>query len=100
MTMVERLKVKLGETGNSAIDALLETCIEDAQQDFLTYCRRVEVPIGASGLVEDMAMLRYNQLGNEGLSSQSYSGVSESYLSGYNDMMKANLNRWRKLKSL
>lgn len=100
MTTIERLKIKLGEASNTAIDDVLEICLEDAQQDFLTYCGRADVPVAANSLVEDMAIIKYNQLGNEGLSSQSYSGVSESYLTDYNEIIKANLNRWRKLKLL
>lgn len=75
--------------------------LEDKVTDLLsTAVNTRSLPVGASGLIEDMAILRYNQLGNEGLSSQSYSGVSESYLTGYNEITKANLNRWRKLKLL
>lgn len=100
MTPIQRIKALLGESTNSDLDAILEICLDDAKQEFLSYTGRNEVPVPAQYLVEQLAILRYNQLGNEGLSSQSYSGNSESYLSDYNNSLKANLNKWRKLKLL
>jgi hypothetical protein len=100
MTPIQRIKTLLGESDNNALDAILEICLDAAEQEFLSYTGRNEVPVAAKPLIEQLAILRYNQIGNEGLSSQSYSGNSESYLSDYSDTLKANLNKWRKLKLL
>ena len=66
MTPIQRIKALLGESTN---DAILEICLDDAKQEFLSYTGRNEVPVPAQYLVEQLAILRYNQLGNEGLSS-------------------------------
>ena len=49
-------------------------------------------------IVEKIAVIKLNRMNTEGLSSQSYSGVSESYADGYPaDVLKV-LNRKRKIK--
>lgn len=93
MTPIQRMKTLLGESDNTALDDILEICLDAAEQEFLSYTGRKEVPDAAEPLVEQLAILRYNQIGNEGLSSQSYSGNSESYLTDYSSSLKANLNQ-------
>ena len=97
MTRQERLTIKLGGTVDSS---LLAVCIEEAENDFKYLTGRDEEPAMASSLVDDMAMQRYQNNGNEGLASQSYSGISESYLSSYNDNIKGGISRFRKLKMI
>ena len=84
----------------SLTDEIINVYYEDAEQEFLAYCGRNDIPLGASGVLEDMVIAKLNQRGSEGLASQSYSGVSESYQTSYSETTKANLNRWRKLKTL
>lgn len=96
MTQLERLQIKVGNADPNILSLLLE----DAEQDFLTYTGRKDIPATASALIEDMAIYKYNQLETKGISSQSYSGVSESYSTDYDTTLKVNLNRWRKLKLL
>jgi hypothetical protein len=97
MTTIERLKVKLG---HSEDDNLLEVYLDDAKYEFLSYTGRKDIPKAAMGVIEDMVIAKYNQRGNEGLASQSYSGISESYQTTYSDTTKTSLNRWRKLRTL
>lgn len=97
MTQLERLNIKLGKTADADTLAIL---LEDAISDFLTLTGRDNVPAAASGLVEDMAVYKYNQLENKGLSSQSYSGISESYSTDYDNTLKSSINRYRKLRLL
>lgn len=100
MTTIERLKVKLGQTGNAEIDAILEVYLEDARHEFLAYCGREDIPHAAMGVIEEMVISKFNQRGNEGLASQSYSGIREEYQTTYTDTTKASLSRWRKLRLL
>ena len=44
-----------------------------------------------------MALVMVNRSGSEGLASQGFSGVSESYLDGYPAEVQAALRRYRKL---
>ena len=44
----------------------------------------------------DMVIYRYNRLGSEGMTAQSYSGASETYLSEYPDYVIRQLNSFKK----
>ena len=97
MTTNERLKVKLGQSED---DNLLEVYLEDAKYEFLSYTGRKDIPKAAMGVIEDMVVSKFNHRGTEGLASQSYSGISETYQTDYDDKTKTSLNRWRKLRTL
>ena len=48
--------------------------------------------------VLDIAVIKLYRTGTEAVASQSFSGVSESFLSGYPTHITAMLNRYRKIK--
>lgn len=50
-------------------------------------------------MIIDMAVVKYNLLGTEGLSSQSYSGMNEAY-ANYSPQLIKSMNRYRKVKTL
>jgi len=50
------------------------------------------------GAILDIAIIKLQRLGTEALASQSFSGVSESFLSGYPAHITATLNRYRRIK--
>ena len=95
--MIEELKVLLGDAANSYTDAQIGLCLKLALAEVEAYCKRdidYELEIAVLGI----AKIKLNKLNTEGLASQSFSGVSESYIDGYPDDIKALLNRKRKLK--
>ena len=95
--MIEELKVLLGDAANSYTDAQIGLCLKLALAEVEAYCTRdidYELEIAVLGI----AKIKLNKLNAEGLASQSFSGVSESYIDGYPDDIKALLNRKRKLK--
>lgn len=95
--MIEELKVLLGDAANSYTDAQIGLCLKLALAEVEAYCKRdidYELEIAVLGI----AKIKLNRLNTEGLASQSFSGVSESYIDGYPDDIKALLNRKRKLK--
>jgi hypothetical protein len=49
-------------------------------------------------VAEKIAVIKLNRTNTEGLASQAYSGVSESYIDGYPAEIQAVLNRKRKIK--
>ena len=49
-------------------------------------------------VAERIAIIKLNRINTEGLTAQSYSGVSESYIDGYPADILAILNRKRKIK--
>lgn len=95
--MLEILQVLIGRTDK---DALLNYLISQAQTDFKTYCNRDDVPEAADDVIIQMVLVKYNRLGAEGLNSESFSGVSNSYVDGYPANITAALNNYRKLKLL
>ena len=63
------------------------------------YCNR-ELDAALELVAEKIAVIKLNRINTEGLASQSYSGVSESYIDGYPQDIIAILNRKRKIKAL
>lgn len=63
------------------------------------YCNR-QVDYELEVIAEKIAIIKLNRLNTEGLASQGYSGVSESYIDGYPADILAILNRKRKIKTL
>lgn len=99
MTLQERVRVLLSDVGGDACgDELLEVLCADAQAEFCAYCNRDDMPEAAVPLVAQLAVLRYNQLGAEGVSSQSFSGASMGYTANYPEHVVHGLNRWRSVR--
>lgn len=97
--MLLKLKLLLGIAGNEK-DSLLQVLIDLVIQYFLDYCNRDNIPESANAVIIQMAIIQYNRLGTQGLASQGYSGVSESYLTDYPEDILKQLNRYRKIKSI
>lgn len=95
--MIEELKVLLGDAANSYTEAQIGLCLKLALAEVETYCNR-EVDYDLEIAVIQIAKIKLNRLNNEGLTAVSFSGVSESYLDGYPDEIKAILNRKRRIK--
>lgn len=96
--MLDKLKLILGVGSDK--EPVLELILDVVIQEFLDYTNRDDIPNGANAVVLQMAVIQYNRLGSQGLASQGYSGVSESYIDGYPDNIKKQLNRYRKLKTI
>ncbi len=95
--MIEDLKILLGSSADNYTDAQIGLCLRMALAEVEAYCNRTldyELEIVA----QKIAIIKLNRLNTEGLSSQSYSGVSESYIDGYPADILAVLNRKRKVK--
>lgn len=97
--MLEEIKVLLGEAASNYTDAQIAICFKMALSEVETYCKRTadrELEL----LAQRIAIIKLNRLNSEGLVSQSYSGVTESYTDGYPADILAALNRKRKIKLL
>lgn len=95
MSQLELLKALLGISGTSQ-DAMLSAIISIAEADFLAMTHRATVPTSASNITLRMALTRYNCLKDEGLTSVSYNGISESF-SGYSEDLTNAINGFRKM---
>ena len=95
--MLEEVKIMLGDAKDNYSDAQIELAIKQATAEVEGYCKR-ELDSELEIAVEQIAVIKLNRTNSEGLASQSYSGVSESYINGYPAEVIAVLNRKRKLK--
>lgn len=95
--MNEDIKVMLGDAAENFTDAQITLAVKQASAEVEAYCNR-KLDTELEMVVEKIAVIKLNRMNTEGLSSQSYSGVSESYVDGYPaDVLKV-LNRKRKIK--
>lgn len=95
--MTEEIKLLLGDAALNYSDALISLCAKQSLAEVESYCNRIadtELEIVAMRI----AVIKLNRINTEGLASQNFSGVSESYIDGYPADILAILNRKRKLK--
>lgn len=95
--MIEEIKVMLGEAATNYTDAQISLAYRLASAEVEEYCKR-ELDTILELMAQQIAVIKLNRLGTEGVASQSYSGVSESYIDGYPAEIVAVLNRKRKIK--
>ena len=98
MDMLETIKFILGDN-NDYTDLFLSTILDQTISEIEIYCNR-PIDKELESVVVRLVIIRLNRLNSEGLSSQAYSGITESYIDGYPSDIKAILNRKRKLKLL
>ena len=95
--MLDEIKILLGDAAANYTDAQIGLCLKMALAEIQGYCNR-ELDYELELMAQKIAIIKLNRLNTEGVSSQSYSGVSESYIDGYPADIKAVLNRKRKIK--
>lgn len=90
MEILEQIKLLSGNTNEALISLIIDkTMIEISdytKMDFDICNERM------TNVLVDMAVVKLNRFGTEGLSSQSYSGVSESYIDEYPHYILKQLN--------
>lgn len=96
--MLEKIKICL--TNNTYTDELINLFIEDTTKEIKIYCNREDIDTELESVIRRIVIIKLNRINSEGLSSQAYSGVSESFIDGYPQDIIAVLNRKRKLKTL
>lgn len=97
--MVNDIKIMLGDAVSNYSDAQISLAYKQALTEVEAYCNR-EVDIELDMIADRLAVIKLNRMNTEGLASQGYSGVSESYIDGYPADILAILNRKRKIKVL
>ena len=97
--MLEEIKTLLGDAAANYSDAQISLCLKMALAEVQAYCNR-ELDLELEIVAQRIAIIKLNKLNAEGLSSQSYSGVSESYIDGYPADIMAVLKRKRRMKVL
>lgn len=95
--MIDEIKLLLGEAAANYSDAQISLAYKLALAEVEAYCKR-EADAVLELCAEQMAVVKLNRSGTEGLASQSYSGVNESYLDGYPEEIQVILRGKRKIK--
>lgn len=95
--MIEEIKLLLGGAADNYSDDLIGLCVKQALAEVEAYCSR-DLDYELEACAQRIAIIKLNRLGSEGLASQGYSGISESYIDGYPADILAILNRKRRLK--
>lgn len=96
MTQLEKLKMLLDVTDQ---DGLLQTLLEDAEADVLTWTNRAKLPIALEATVRQVAIIRYNMQGVEGQTTHSEGGISRSFDLLPKDVQQS-INAFRLLKAV
>lgn len=97
--MVNDIKIMLGDAASRFSDELISLYYKQSLAEVEDYCRR-EADAVLEGVADRIAVIKLNRLNSEGLASQAFSGVSESYINGYPADIQAILDRKRKIKVL
>lgn len=95
--MLQEVKLLLGESAANYSDAQIGLAVKMAMAEVQGYCNR-ELDYELEIIVERIAVIKLNRMGTEGLASESFSGVSASYVDGYPADILAVLNRKRRIK--
>ncbi|MCX0373161.1 phage head-tail connector protein [Clostridium perfringens] len=78
-------------------DELLNDLIEETEEEIKVYIHREDIPISLEGSLVELVVIKCNRLGTEGINSESFSGVSTSYLDGFPKEIIKKLRSCRKL---
>ena len=95
--MLDEIKILLGDAAANYSDAQIQLAYRIASAEVEEYCKR-DLDATLELVAMEIAKIKLNRLNTEGLSSQGFSGVSESYVDGYPAEITAVLNRKRKVK--
>lgn len=95
--MIEEIKLLLGDAASNYSDAQIGLCLKYALAEVEAYCRR-EIDYELEMVAMKIAIIKLNRLNTEGLTSQSFSGITESYIDGYPAEILSVLNHKRKVK--
>lgn len=91
MELVDQIKLITGNTN----DDLISLMLDKAEAEISAYLN-TEYETKFDNLAVDIAVIKINRLGSEGLVSQGYSGASESYIDGYPQEILNQLNRFKR----
>lgn len=95
--MINNIKILLGEAAANYTDEQITLFYNMSVGEVEAYCNRT-LDAELEMIAQRITAIKLIRMGTEGVTSQSFSGVSESYLDGYPADIQAVLNRKRKIK--
>lgn len=95
--MLENLKLMLGiDAADTTLDAKLMLIVSNATSRLKILLGGLSPPESMDYIIQEVAIIRFNRIGSEGLSSHSVEGeslsFSESDFAGFNDEIQAFLD--------
>lgn len=94
--ILEKIKRRSDSAINQS-DELINDLIEETQEEIKEYIHREDIPPSLEGSLIELVVIKCNRLGTEGISSESFSGVSTSYINGFPRHIEKKLRKCRKL---
>lgn len=94
---MNEIKILLGNAVNNYSDELIDLTYRMTLSEIESYCNR-EIDTELDMIAKRITVIKLNHINNEGVSSISLNGISESYVDGYPNDIKMILNRKRKIK--
>ena len=92
--MIKKIKLLIGGTPN---EETLNTLISIAEDEVKNYCNIDDVqPL--ENIIVQIVIWKYNRLGAEGITSESYNGASYAYDTDYPPSITVALNKNRRCK--
>lgn len=96
MAMIDDLQALTKCEDTQVLNLLINQCKLIATD----YCNLDEYSEKLDEVVKVMVCERFNKLSADGISSQSYSGISESYTDDFSPMIYKSLRKHRKLRTV
>ena len=93
MDRFEKLLVLLGPLCECN-EEVANVCLSMAEDAVLDYIGRDKVPKGADSIVIKLAVIYYNRIGNEGESSRTEGGISQSFVTDIPEDIKRQLHNY------
>lgn len=97
--MIENVKFLLGNSATNYTEEQINLAYNMAKAEVESYCNRA-LDAELEYCAVNIAVIKLRRMNTEGLTAQSFSGISESYLDGYPAEIMLVLNRKRKVKLL
>lgn len=94
---IEEIKLMMGEAAAAYTDAQIGLAVKMALAEVEAYCNRT-VDYELEIIAIRIAQIKLNRINTEGLATQSYNGISETYIDGYPADIAAVLRAKRKIK--
>lgn len=97
--MIDNIKILLGDAAANYTDEQIKLFYSMSIGEVEAYCNR-SIDAELEIIAQRITAIKLMRLGTEGLTNQSFSGVSEAYVDGYPADILAIMNRKRKVKVL
>ena len=94
--MLNKIKIMLGLTSTDK-DDLLNLLMEQAEEEAINITHNNDIDELCNTIIQ-MVLYKYNRISTEGISSESYSGVSFNYTTDYPDAIVRSLKAKRKVQ--